>query len=295
MSSSRSNRFWLLLVGRKLTCYFAVSVECENSHSISSKKNRRKNRRNTPFRDGGVTESTVTPHHLDVDRGRSGTERGAQARSRARRAPRVTMRLTLKETAGLTPLQIAAMRVQLLNDEMKWPFKWVAPPDMLLGAGAGHRTAAQLYRACKQAWCLACQQRVSAEPANNCRAHGNVGVGGDTKHARSYASLMEKWAGLQSTMHAFAVQPAAVGGSAAAGGGGGGGPVSPIPAGSMSAPVRQMHADAVRKLRELEHCNLLGLGVNPHLVRYAATHTWCATLPPTPGALRWQRSAPGGG
>ena len=46
------------------------------------------------------------------------------------------MRLTLKETAGLTPLQIAAMRVQLLNDEMKW----VAPPDMLLGAGAGHRT-----------------------------------------------------------------------------------------------------------------------------------------------------------
>ena len=61
---------------------------------------------------------------------------------------------------------------------------------------------------------------------------------------------MEKWAGLQSAIHAFAVQPAAAGGIAAAGGGGGGGgqassvPVSPIPAGSMSAPVRQMHADA---------------------------------------------------
>ena len=203
--------------------------------------------------------------------------------------PRVTMRLTLKETAGMTPLQIAAMRVQLLNDEMKW----VAPPDMLLGAGAGHRTAAQLYLACKQAWCIACQQRVSAEPANNCRAHGKIGV--DSKHARSYASLMEKAAGLQPTMHAFAVHPAAVDGSAAAGGGGGGGgqasgvPVSPIPFGSKSAPVRQMHAEAVKNLRELETCNLLGLGVNPHLVRYAARR--CAAVPSVLHAAVLRRAA----
>ena len=57
--------------------------------------------------------------------------------------------------------------------------------------------------------------------------------------------------------------------------------VSPIPAGSRSAPERARHAAELMKLRVMEHCNLLGLGVNPNLVRHAFARLFkpcCAPL-----------------
>ena len=109
------------------------------------------------------------------------------------------------------------MMVDLLRSEMPWvlPRTWVRPRTRRsVGEAAGHRTAAQLYHATKQAWCVACKQRVSADPASNCRKHGTNGFHAD------WATIMEAAAGVQPTMHAFAVAPAADG-SAAAGGGGG--------------------------------------------------------------------------
>ena len=139
-------------------------------------------------------------------------------------------------------------------------------PGTMLGAAAGHRTAAQLYHATKQAWCESCKQRVSADPASNCRVHGTC-----VSHAAAWATIMEAAVGAQPTMHAYAA--AAAGGIAAAGGGSGGqasgAPVSPIPAGSRSAPERARHAAELMRLLVVEHCNLLGLGVNPNLVRRA--------------------------
>lgn len=57
--------------------------------------------------------------------------------------------------------------------------------------------------------------------------------------------------------------------------------MSPIPAGSRSAPERARHAAELMKLRVMEHCNLLGLGVNPNLVRHAFARLFkpcCAPL-----------------
>ena len=145
---------------------------------------------------------------------RSGGPGRAQAQGTRRGgAPRVRMQLWPNDKIGKTPLELAGMMVDLLRSEMPW----VAASDTALGEAAGHRTAAQLYHATKQAWCVACKQRVSADPASNCRTHGTCGFHAD------WATIMEAAAGVQPTMHAFAVAPAADGSAAAGGGGGGGG------------------------------------------------------------------------
>ena len=109
---------------------------------------------------------------------------------------------------------------------------------------------------------------VAAKPAGNCRSHGAV-KSADSHHGRAYAAYLERAAGGQSTIQAFV---AAADTEVASGVGPvlASVPVSPIEAGSMSAHARATRTAVAITLRALEHCNLVGLGVNPHQV-----HCWC--------------------